>query len=176
MILRFKRPFSYWSMMTTIRRKICSLPVGPERWAPTGSTTGDLASGTDGIEAANAWVSDRETRQYTANASNAEWHWLRYRHYVPSEKDWDNADNGRPIQAPSPQASLVSDYLCFLTLPNANGIGRGSRFDSFMSNSYWVGDLTINCSVNVTSIAEKTSNPAGTCRRCRLFWMRFLSA
>ena len=128
----------------------------PERWAPTGSTTGDLASGTDGIEAANAWVPDRETRQYTADATNGEWHWLRYRHYVPSEEDWDNAHHGRPIQAPSPRASLVSDY-CAFNIANANGIGRGSRFDSFMSNSYWVGDLTLNCSINVTSIGEKSA-------------------
>jgi signal peptidase I len=126
----------------------------PERWAPTGSTTGDLASGTDGIEAANAWVPEQETRQYTADATNDEWHWLRYRHYVPSEEDWDNVHDGRPIPAPAPQASLVSDY-CGYNIANANGIARGSRNDSFMSDSYWVGDLTLSCSVNVTSVGVK---------------------
>ncbi len=123
----------------------------PERWAPSEKVADNPAAFAGWLESANSWKPDSETRQYTADASGQTWQWLRYRHLIPSPQDWDAAVSGESPAAP--KASLVADY-CGFNVANAGRVHRGSRADSFESDSYWVGDLTLNCTLDVASAGE----------------------
>jgi len=117
----------------------------PERWVPStpGAEDPDAVGGW--LETANSWQPNRESRQYSISADGDSWQWLRYRHFVPSPTDWDEVDNGQLMNVP--QASLVSDYCGF-------NVAATPRHNSFESDSYWVGDLTLNCHLDVTSVQD----------------------
>ncbi|MCH2201534.1 MAG: signal peptidase I [Fuerstiella sp.] len=122
-----------------------------ERWAPSIHSPDDPSSVSGWLESRNAWTADRVTREYTANADDDRWHWIRYRHIVPSEQDWNDAASGR---IESPRASLISDYCGFNV---ANAADRHRGYDSFSSDVYWVGDLTINCTLDVIETATDSA-------------------
>ena len=116
----------------------------PERWASTGSSA-DPDVPDSWQETENAWTADRDARTFTADSSDNRWHWLRYRHFVPSVADWREVDNRREIPN-VPQPSLISDYC-----------GFNVSMQSFDSNAYWVGDLTLNCTIEVSSSSESSA-------------------
>lgn len=125
----------------------------PERWAPCVQQEGDTAIA-GWLESSNAWTCDRESRSYTADGQDAEWQWLRYRHIIPNEQDWNDVDDGRtPV---SPNASLISDY-CGFNVANVGNVNRGTWQDSFMSDAYWVGDLTLNCTLDIARVDENAA-------------------
>ncbi len=126
----------------------------PERWAPSIEATDESTAVGGWLESANAWICNREAREYTANAKDDAWHWLRYRHFIPSEKDWNNVIENRRIQPP--RTSLVSDF-CGFNVANIESVPRGSLRDSFMSDVYWVGDLTLNCNLEIVGTGENSA-------------------
>lgn len=126
----------------------------PERWAPVQRVETDSTDDAGWQESQNAWSADTDSRRYSADASDDAWHWLRYRHLIPTYEDWKRADNGQPVE--SPRASLVSDY-CGFNIANTAGVHRGAGADSFMSDAYWVGDLTLNFSLNITRAGEQAA-------------------
>jgi signal peptidase I len=126
----------------------------PERWAPSTQSADGPPSATVWLDSANAWAPNPEAREYTADATGDEWQWLRYRHLIPSAEDWDDANDGRPIQ--SPRASLVSDY-CAFNVANVGSVHRGNWQDRFMSDAYWVGDLTLNCTLDIVGTSENSA-------------------
>lgn len=107
----------------------------PERWEPSERSTGDGHVG-QWRPAENAWQPDRLTRSYHCEASE-QTSWLRYRHFLPGAAAW----NGR--EELQPTASLITDFCSFNSNASANAHGL-----------YWVGDLTLNATVDVESIAE----------------------
>ncbi len=120
----------------------------PERWEPS-IRAADAPDAVGGwLAAKNAWQPDRRTRRYEADASGGDWHWLRYRHLVPSPADWQDVDNGRLTNVP--QASLVSDFCGF-------NVAAGARYDYFDSDAYWVGDLTLNCRLEVHEAQDSSA-------------------
>lgn len=118
----------------------------PERWAPCIEAPDDSASVGGWTEAANAWDSNREAREFKADAGDEAWNWLRYRHFIPSETDWNNVLKNGPLE--SPRASLISDF-CGFNVANVVSVNRGNWNDSFMSNTYWVGDLTVSFHIDI---------------------------
>ncbi|OYW21820.1 MAG: signal peptidase I, partial [Planctomycetales bacterium 12-60-4] len=111
----------------------------PERWAgmKRASEPGAIDGWTDApdLVAANA-----EQRTYGIKA--ADWSWLRYRNYVPSQLDWDSVREGLP-PTPNPVPQLVTDMYAY------------NSFDPASSdrNLFWVGDLTVSGRVTVSDVS-----------------------
>ena len=71
-----------------------------------------------------------------------DYQWFRYRHYVPNEEDWHSAAANKPLD---PQAKLITDFCGY----NAFSSGRIVADDL---GFYWVGDLTVNCRIDVQKV------------------------
>ncbi|WP_010584204.1 signal peptidase I [Schlesneria paludicola] len=113
----------------------------PERWAAmTPSANG---ASTD------KWVSDEQSWRHDAKArsfsieSGEEKKWVRYQHLIPQRGDWTSA--GETNEPHEPRPELITDFCGY----NAYSGGRGPNFED---DRFWVGDLTLNCTVEITAV------------------------
>lgn len=116
----------------------------PKRWA---SVVKDNKKGSiDGwSETKEGWSEDAEARSYSLGETNSGKHqWLRYRHYVPRKEDWDAVLANQAPKPPRPE--LIVDFCGY------NAYTGGQLGPMIDYGQYWVGDLTINCEVNVTEV------------------------
>ncbi len=114
----------------------------PERWAPVKPSEPEVADPA-------GWKPEPETRSFTIDATQKSAvgeSWLRYRHYVPQAVDWQRAFAGKRIEA-APQLLLIADDYSYnsgywesspVNDPEADSVGE-----------HWVGDLTLNCDLEV---------------------------
>ncbi len=115
----------------------------PERWAPV--------KGLDPEQLDPAgWQPDPATRSFaidaTQKAPESGESWLRYRHYVPQSVDWQRAFDGKRIEA-APQLMLIADHYSY----NSGYWGSTPVSDpeSDSVGEHWVGELTLNCQLEV---------------------------
>jgi signal peptidase I len=96
-------------------------------------------------KAAAGWTQDSNRRRFELKHSD-DLRWLRYQHFVPNTTDWSAVEDGKqPGTSPKPQ--LVSDFCGYNAYTGGRG-GGGTEDDEF-----WVGDLTLNCTINIASAA-----------------------
>ncbi len=115
----------------------------PEVWSPVERTGAE--NGVDGWTAdASGWTRDpkAKTRHLELSASEQP-KWVRYRHLVPTLIDW-GAIKGDMPPAQNPRPQLISDFCGY----NAYTGGRQQDPDD---DRYWVGDLTLSCTVTIAS-------------------------
>lgn len=125
----------------------------PERWAPAEQSIDDgSVGGWKPVE--TGWVPNREERSYAAASTSKDWQWLRYRHFQPNAAVWSEIDEIKN-DVSYVSASLISDFCSF------NGFRPPRQFGDLNSptGTFWVGDLTLNASVDVTN-----SNPDSAIR------------
>ena len=115
----------------------------PARWRP-------LAAG----DKAGQWNSD-DGVSFQSDGTAADEKWLRYQHLVPSYDQWQELlKRGalRPSDAVKPQ--LVADFTAYNTAPRG-GPGAvnemGARPDPVALGIHWVGDLALQCNLDVQS-------------------------
>jgi signal peptidase I len=112
----------------------------PERWAAVKKADGPnaLAGWTPD---AQGWIPDGQARSFhlPLERSAKDFQWFRYRNYVPNDDAWQRAANGQPLQ---PEARLITDFCGY----NAFSSERIAAEDLGL---YWVGDLTVNCRIDV---------------------------
>jgi len=117
----------------------------PQRWAPMhkADKPGNIAGWSD---EAGGWRPDGEKRTFEIDLANSAdaLRWFRYRHIVPNENDWRDLQNGRGLRSPRPQ--LITDFCGY----NAYSSGRLTAAD--IAGVYWVGDLTLDCQVDVLEL------------------------
>jgi signal peptidase I len=103
----------------------------PERWAvmQPGDGPETIAGWTD-HPAAGKTDPQARTYQLTGDADTA---WLRYRHYVPSRKDWEAAENELPPER-RPRPELITDGYGYNAYDHHDQDG----------GVFWVGDLTVS--------------------------------
>ncbi|TXT36305.1 MAG: signal peptidase I [Planctomycetota bacterium] len=149
----------------------------PSRWAAVVRLDGDQvdqeAAAIDGPgsttevagwrETKDGWQSrdERHAFDLADTSSNGEpWHWLRYRHFVPTADAWravlknddqDRLDNfgkngAAALKRPRPQ--LITDFCGY------NAFSSAQEFD--LENYYWVGDLTLGCNVKIDKLTESS--------------------
>jgi signal peptidase I len=89
-----------------------------------------------------SWLVGELGNQFAVNAGE-EVSWLRYRHLVPWDSDWEYlAEGSLPPRMSSYRGQLITDYYAY------NDIGNGNdAFGEF--GSCWVGDLAIEADVDV---------------------------
>jgi signal peptidase I len=118
-----------------------------ERWVPAKAVARDQVS-PQWLPTENAWTPDRQNRTYDIDSIDNQLHWLRYRHLVPSRENWrELTATGRLTSAVTP--ALIADFCGFNSYDMVPPLGN--RFDGEL---YWVGDLTLNATVNITNVAD----------------------
>ncbi|MFO1022285.1 MAG: signal peptidase I [Planctomycetales bacterium] len=110
----------------------------PERWAA------EQAKGARGGDKTQ-WQLDPQSRVFTINNSD-DLKWIRYRHYVPTSGDWEQARGKRPFDT-KPEPILIGDFCSYNSGETTGGnIAQGDGDDV---GQFWVGDLTLSCEAQV---------------------------
>jgi len=131
----------------------------PSRWQPLTATSRD-----------GGWSSDDGGRTFTVRASGPDVAWLRYRHIVPTFDDWEELVEGRrPAGMLRRRGELISDFYAY----NASVHARDDRRDflSRLTGMHWVGDLAVECDLDVQSASGELwleLVEAGRRHRCRI--------
>jgi signal peptidase I len=107
-------------------------------------------------EETTAWSADPKARSFQIDPAADEpdkLHWLRYAHYVPTGADWNEVVSGRSV-AGRAKPQWIKDFYAYngriAVFEAASAVSRGELPDLPPDSSdQWVGDLTLNCSVEV---------------------------
>jgi signal peptidase I len=105
----------------------------PLRWQPwsTQDSRGD-------------WEPSEDTRTYHSDGTADGEAWMRYQHIVPPASNWGDG-TWRPERAP--QAQLITDFYAF----NTQVTRRNPYSEPGSLGLHWVGDLIVDCELDVTS-------------------------
>jgi signal peptidase I len=110
----------------------------PARWKTDPTTDGSMGG---------SWSSDDSTTFQTDGAGKGE-RWLRYHHLVPSFRDWQITKRDLGSQ-PEIQPQLIKDFTAYNTA-RIRGVDN-PRPEPDSLGQYWVGDLALQCTVDVES-------------------------
>jgi signal peptidase I len=115
----------------------------PERWAPVKSSNPETPD-------PEGWQPEPKTRSFEIDGTqqpNRE-SWLRYRHYLPQPVDWQRVNSSQRIEA-APQLMLIADNYSYNSGYGAHWPASRPEMDSVGEQPFWVGDLTLNCELEV---------------------------
>ena len=120
----------------------------PERWAPVRQSDGPgaIAGWTDDD---SGWTADPDGRSFRIGldrTSDGQYRWIRYRHIIASQRDWDAAAQSPPEPFEQPVPRLISDFCGY----NAYTGGDVTDYGLF-----WTGDLTLSLQVDVVEAADE---------------------
>lgn len=161
----------------------------PKRWAAVERSAGDspdsakkdqlgLGPVAGWTEATATWDEDAESGSFTIELSSAadSLKWLRYRHIIPSNGDWDAAGDGplRPwkheivfddAESMGPRPQLITDFCGYNTYTGGNG--------TTTDDAYWVADLTLTFDIEIVEAGDQSEivvelNEGVNCYRCRI--------
>ena len=94
-----------------------------------------------------AWQVLDDGRRFQVDGADAETAWLRYRHLIPWDTDWDEIELGR-VPRIEREGELISDYYAY-----NDGVERTGQFGGATRRRawglHWVGDLAVEASVEV---------------------------
>lgn len=118
----------------------------PRRWA--GMDYGSEDTGIGGWnDAETGWRPDDRRHAFDLSlADSRQRQWLRYRHIVPDPTVWRMLEEGKELRVPQP--SRILDYCGYNTYTH-----QKPEFP-YDYGSNWVGDLTINCQIDIREIGE----------------------
>ncbi len=161
----------------------------PKRWAAVERLPGDTSTAgkrdqlgmgpvAGWTETASTWNEDADSGSFSIEKDRAgeSLKWLRYRHIIPSNDDWDAASDG-PLtpsnreyffddaESMGPRPQLITDFCGYNTYTGGNG--------STTDDAYWVADLTLTCDVEITEAGDQSEvvvelNEGVHCYRCRI--------
>ena len=121
----------------------------PERWAAVRQLEHESVAETPGSiagwsEDKTGWEVDTKQRSFRLNrdrTSDGEFRWIRYRHIVPTDEDWQAVTEDPPsASTPNPRPQLISDFCGYNAYTGGVPTDRGY---------YWVGDLTLSCQIEL---------------------------
>jgi signal peptidase I len=120
----------------------------PEAWAPELPTT---------------WSADTRARTFRTDPDAAnpdKLHWLRYTHYLPTAEHWTHIlAPEKETALPQPHPQHIKDFYAYngrITVDEARSAVKRGELPPLLahdlSGEQWVGDLTLNCTVEVMAI------------------------
>ncbi len=82
-------------------------------------------------------------------------HWLRYRHFVPTQQDWQALERG---ESPTPRAKLIDDFQSYNSSVTQGGINHNLHNETqdpfyipaVSQGIHWVGDLMVEADLTTT--------------------------
>jgi len=115
-------------------------------------------------DADSSWqLSDDQTSFHVEHPTN-EPTWIRYRHFVPSFTDWQELSPliaaGGTWSSPPPRPQLITDFYAFNTAQVAQvvrGVDRAGPPDPQHLGLHWVGDLVVECELEVAESTGEVS-------------------
>lgn len=117
----------------------------PQRWQP------------DQPAPAGSWLPSGDHRSFSADGQAEKTVWLRYRHLVPTSDQWTAARAGKPIPQPV-RAELISDFCAYNAFKflsqdhiDRRPLDELARIPSPLLGLHWVGDLAVECELDVRS-------------------------
>ena len=113
----------------------------PARWQD--------ANGSDG------WKASSDFRDFSVSGKQEGTAWLQYRHVVPIPSDWDNLDKGPLPENYVVRPQLITDFSSYNT-----GVWKDHRHGMADNGvrgygTHWVGDLAVECEMQVESSSGK---------------------
>lgn len=98
------------------------------------------------MSASGVWKTD-QGQTYRVEASPDDWAWLGYRHIYPNTYEWEMMlqTNEVPRELVRPEGELITDYYAYNDRELSRGGDRGHH------GNHWVGDLAIECRVEIGS-------------------------
>jgi signal peptidase I len=114
----------------------------PERWAAVKKAAA-LNAIAGWSPDADGWAEDSKARSFhlaQEHAGGNALRWIRYRNFVPKTSDWETLSAGQKPNTPRPE--LITDFCGY----NAFSSPHIPPEDPGL---YWVGELTINCRIEV---------------------------
>ncbi len=98
----------------------------------------------EGSSEASTWKISSDQKEYSLDGGGDTPRWLRYRHVMPSAADWQAVSKGKlPPDAASRRGQLITDFYAYNSWSRATG--------GMYSGWYWVGDLGLECDLQVRS-------------------------
>ncbi len=116
----------------------------PARWQAWGRSASD-------------WETGRDKGKYKFSLTNTETKtYLRYRHLVPEQSDWDKIENGKPVSLEPIRilGRLIGDYYCYNSRL-VSGLANDAPQKAESPENHWVGDLGLEVNVKVESNSGK---------------------
>jgi len=111
----------------------------PDQWQPKGN---DQPGG---------WQTSAADRSFQVDGTFEGDVWLRYRHLVPTDSQWQELKQGRmPVDDP-PQAQLIDDFFAGNTDISRGSVERGRGLPPERLGLHWVGDLAVGCTMEIRS-------------------------
>jgi signal peptidase I len=96
-----------------------------------------------------SWVPQDDSRSYETDGSDPNTAWLRYSHLAPTPAQWNHLRlRGSPPANDPVEPGLIEDFTAY----NSSQTVRDST-SADMRQRYWVGDLALECNVDVKSTA-----------------------
>jgi signal peptidase I len=111
----------------------------PERWTP------------ERPGAAGTWRSE-DSVTFAIDGQAAGEQWLRYHHLVPSYEQWADIEV-RHLPAPTLEPQLIKDFTAFDTSRDRKDSRADPAPEPRLLGLRWVGDLAVECTVEVESEA-----------------------
>ena len=109
----------------------------PARWQP------------DDPDSPGAWQTSSDYRSFETDGSAQGETWLRYRHVVPLPSQWAQIEQGRLPPGEPPAPRLISDFYAGNTDYSTSSFGYGRDPASEYVSPHWVGDLAVQCTMDV---------------------------
>lgn len=159
-----KPPHKVPVMLQTVYDNDYVLPEIIEKGWPLRWATQSLAQGGDG------WKATSNGKSFSTDGNQPGEVWLRYRHYAPSHDQWQALERGPLSDRDRQQIRplLVSDMYSYNSRSPASFGGHG--YDLDVMGLHWVGDLALECTLDVQDSAGAATLElveAGRKHRCR---------
>ena len=115
-----------------------------ERWVPSLYSSSDRTMGGWPLRE-GGWKSNPADRSYRLTNPREELQWLRYRHLVPGQAQWDHVTKEAPRSPRALEPMLVTDFCGFNSVDF-----RGRQTDPLDDGDlYWVNDLTLDATLEI---------------------------
>ncbi len=124
----------------------------PPRWRPWSPTRSRSNR--------HAWVSDDGHRRFTVDQTAEEMTWLAYQHVIPSAEVWEAVEQDLPWDPWWEKPRLITDMTAYnssvtMSGPLAEYANSSDRNES--KGLHWVGDLAIDCTVEIEEAYQNGS-------------------
>ena len=114
----------------------------------------------DAATDAGGWTGSDDGREYRCRAAGDRVVWLRYRHRIPTMDDWLRAKDGAKVESRLRRGRLITDFYAYnarIPIDQEAVFSGRYRPDEVLdvqpatSGLFWVGDLAVECQVEVRS-------------------------
>ncbi|MFV2066839.1 MAG: signal peptidase I [Pirellulales bacterium] len=145
--------FKLWAILQSVhdtryQPKVLADKNWPLRWQvwPSDQTGGAAAWQSRIIESSDLDIS----QEFSTDGSSPNTQWIRYRHLVPSQRDWQQLARGplAPDAVAAIRPKLITDFYGYNTSMTRD---QGRIVPPQKLGLHWVGDLMVQCDVDVKS-------------------------